>query len=242
MIDRCWAELSLNPVPVGTITRIVMTYAEAVARVRALEALASAPLQAAAAPSPTRTGTFAGVLAGATGGRTLAAANDGTLGSRLVAIAAAEVGQGEAAPGTNDGPRIALYRGAVAGAQPGEPWCADFASWVAAQAGAPLGPAGGGFRSVAALTQWAAATGRLLPAKAAAQPGDLVLFGDSHVALVESVDPDGTLHTIEGNDGNAVRRDVHVPGAWTGLVRLVRTAENPTPAGGISPIPAPTLL
>lgn len=246
MIGRRSSELSLNPEPAGTITRTVMTYAEAVARVRALEELVSAPLAPAPAPAASSsTGGFADVLAnavGAAGGRTLAAAGDGTLGSRLVAVASAEVGQGEAVPGSNDGPRIALYRSAVAGAEPGEPWCADFASWVAAQAGAPLGPAGVGFRSVAALTDWAQATGRLLPADAAAQPGDLVLFGDRHVGLVESVDPDGTLHTIEGNDDDAVRRDVHAPGAWTGLVRLAQTADNPPAAGGLSPIPATALL
>ena len=66
----------------------------------------------------------------------------------LAAIEAArtQVGQAEMPPGSNDSPRIAEYRGAVQGAVVG-PWCADFASWCAAQAGTPLGDNGEGFQS-----------------------------------------------------------------------------------------------
>ena len=67
-------------------------------------------------------------------------------GSGVVAAAESQVGQAEQPPGSNDGPAIAMYRNSVAGAQPGEPWCAYFASWAAAQAGTPLGDAGAGAR------------------------------------------------------------------------------------------------
>jgi len=194
-----------------------MSYADAVARIQAIESLVAAPVQTPA-PAAAAPASFAAALADASGVSSIAATTP--TGGRLVAIAQAEVGQAEDPPGSNDGPRIADYRTAVAGAVPGEPWCADFVSWVAAQAGVPLGNAGEGFSSVAALTDWAGSTGRLLPANAPAQPGDLVLFGDRHVGLVESVEPDGTLDTIEGNDGDAVSRATHAPGSWTGLVRL----------------------
>ena len=109
----------------------------------------------------------------------------------------ARSGQSEQPPGSNDGPAIAQYRSAVAGAEAGEPWCAYFVSWAAAQAGAPLGEEGQGLGSVAGITSWAQSTGRLLPASATPQPWDLILFGTQHVGIVESVNPDGTLTTIE---------------------------------------------
>jgi len=193
-----------------------MSYADAVDRIQAIESLVAAPAQIPApAAAPV---TFAALLADASAVSSVSAATP--TGGRLVAVAESEVGQAEDPPGSNDGPRIADYRSTVAGATPGEPWCADFVSWVAAQAGAPLGDSGAGFSSVASLTDWAGRTGRLLPADAQAQPGDLVLFGDRHVGIVESVDADGTLHTIEGNNGDAVSRATHAPGDWTGLVRL----------------------
>lgn len=130
------------------------------------------------------------------------------------------MGQGEVPPGSNDGPRIAVYRAAVAGSYAGAPWCAYFVSWAAAAAGAPLGELGQGFGSVAQIRDWAARTGRLLPAGAAPQRGDLILFGDRHVGIVESVNADGSLTTIEGNHGNAVERVRRSPAEATGYVRL----------------------
>lgn len=48
------------------------------------------------------------------------------------------------------------------------------------------------------------------------QPGDQIFFQRAgqivHTGLVEKVDPDGVIHTIEGNSSNAVRRQVYRPG------------------------------
>ncbi len=74
----------------------------------------------------------------------------GSTGARIVAIAESQLGQAEQPPGSNESPAIAQYRGATAGAIPGAPWCAYFASWAARQAGAPLGAQGEGLGSVAA--------------------------------------------------------------------------------------------
>jgi hypothetical protein len=144
----------------------------------------------------------------------------GGTGSAVLTAAESQIGESEQPPGSNDGPAIGVYRSAVAGAQAGAPWCAYFASWAAAQAGTPLGDAGQGLGSVSEITDWAASTGRLLPSTATPQPGDLILFGDRHVGLVESVNPDGTLTTIEGNSHNAVERVTRQPGEATGFVQL----------------------
>lgn len=143
-----------------------------------------------------------------------------TVGARVAAIAEGEQAKNVVELTANEAPEIDLYHTAVAGAQPGDAWCAEFASWCAAQAGAPLGANGEGFRSVAALTDWAAQSGRLLPASATPQPGDLMLFGSEHVGVVDHVDPDGTIHTIEGNYANAVSAVARHPGEATGFVRL----------------------
>jgi hypothetical protein len=142
----------------------------------------------------------------------------------LAAVAAArtQVGQAEMPPGSNDSPRIAEYRSAVAGSVVG-PWCADFASWSAAQAGIPLGENGEGFQSVGALWEWAEGSGRAIPASAGSpQPGDLIVWGSDHVGIVEAVDPDGTIHTIEGNSSDEVAQRTYGPGesGATGYVRL----------------------
>jgi hypothetical protein len=144
-------------------------------------------------------------------------------GGRMLQIAAAEVGQGEQPPGSNDSPRIAQYRMATAGSGVG-PWCAYFASWAAQQAGVPLGEVGQGFGSVDAVAGWAQRTGRWTAAAPGVlpQPGDLIVWGASHIGIVESVGPDGSINTIEGNSSNAVSRRSYGSdgGGATGYVRV----------------------
>ena len=147
----------------------------------------------------------------------------GTGGAGALAAAQSQVGVAEQPPGSNDGPQIAEFRTATAGSGVG-PWCAYFTSWAAAQAGVPLGEAGQGFGSVSALYGWAQRTGRATPAGPGVQPnpGDLIVWGGEHIGIVESVDPDGSIHTIEGNSSNAVSRRTYGPdgGGATGYVRL----------------------
>jgi CHAP domain-containing protein len=147
----------------------------------------------------------------------------GTGGSGALAAAQSQVGVSEQPPGSNDGPQIAEYRTATAGSGVG-PWCAYFTSWAAAQAGVPLGEAGQGFGSVSALDSWAQRTGRATPAGPGVRPnpGDLIVWGGRHIGIVESVDADGSIHTIEGNSSNAVSRRTYGAdgGGATGYVRL----------------------
>jgi hypothetical protein len=157
---------------------------------------------------------------GASGLGSTTAGSSTSAGSSILAAAESQIGVTEQPPGSNTGPQLDTYRAAVAGAQPGEPWCAYFASWAAAQGGEPLGADGQGLGSVAGIADWAQSTGRLLPASATPAPGDLMLFGDRHVGIVESVSPDGSLTTVEGNYANAVSRVHRSPSEATGYVQL----------------------
>ena len=89
----------------------------------------AAPVSAASAAAATATAAGIASPAPATGGSSAA-------GIRMLQVAETQVGQQEEPPGSNDGPAIAVYRSAVAGAVAGDPWCADFVSWAARQAGA----------------------------------------------------------------------------------------------------------
>jgi hypothetical protein len=165
-------------------------------------------------------------VAGAAGVATplgFSGAASATAGQRALALAQGEVGQTEQPPGSNDSPRIADYRASTAGAGIG-PWCAYFVSWAAQGAGTPIGEAGQGFGSVSAVADWAQRTGRWSPAASGTPPqaGDLIVWGGTHIGIVESVDPDGKIHTIEGNSSNAVTRRTHDASGdgATGYVRL----------------------
>ena len=60
-----------------------------------------------------------------------------------------------------------------------------------------------------------------LPAGSTPAPGDLIVW-DEHIGVVESVDPDGTIHTIEGNSSDRVSQRTygHDGGGAVGYVRL----------------------
>lgn len=137
----------------------------------------------------------------------------GTTGARMVALAQQELGVSENG-NSNESPRVREYRSATAGAEntPG-PWCAYFVSWLAQQSGAPVGGGGNGTGYVPTLEAWGKQENRWFERGAQTpQPGDIVVFdwaGDGvgdHTGIVERVDSDGTVHTIEGNSSNAVKR------------------------------------
>jgi hypothetical protein len=143
-------------------------------------------------------------------------------GARIVAVAESQLGQTEQPPGSNESPAIAQYRSATAGAVPGAPWCAYFASWAAREAGAPIGVQGQGAGAVEDVWSWAQSTGRAIPngPGVVPQPGDLIVFGDEHVGIVSGVLPDGQIQTIEGNYENKVAANVRSPTEATGYVNM----------------------
>jgi hypothetical protein len=144
------------------------------------------------------------------------------VGAQIVRIAESQIGQTEQPPGSNESPAIAAYRTATAGAVPGAPWCAYFASWAARQAGAPLGANGEGLGSVGQIWSWAQSSGRAIPngPGVTPQPGDLIVFGDEHVGIVREVLPNGDIATIEGNYENKVAANVRTPTEATGYVDM----------------------
>jgi hypothetical protein len=203
----------------------------ALARIAETNALLAPPAAPPVAlPPQGGNGSFAGVLKTAMGGAVGASPAAGPagaapipagggVGSRVVAIAQREMGQKEAPMGSNNSPRIAQYRIAVPGGPVG-PWCAYFASWVAKQAGVPLGQNGQGFARVDDVWAWAQRSGHAVPAASGQpKPGDLIIW-DEHMGLVESVEPDGTIRTIEGNSSDQVARRTHRRGDAIGYVRL----------------------
>jgi hypothetical protein len=186
-------------------------------------AFAPAVTPATQSTSTSSTSSFANALQSATATAATASpygTGTGTVGARIVAAAQGEVGQTEQPPGSNDSPRIAMYRSATAGNPGVGPWCAYFASWAARQAGAPLGNQGQGFGSVDQLWAWAQSSGRAYSGSTQQpQSGDLIVFHE-HVGIVESVLPDGRIQTIEGNSSDRVSRRVHAPGDAVGYVRV----------------------
>lgn len=175
------------------------------------------PATATSAPT-----SFASALQQATGVPALAYSPGTTTGSRIVTVAESQLGQSEQPPGSNEGPAIAQYRTATAGAAPGEPWCAYFASWAASQAGTPIGEQGQGLGSVSAIWSWAQSSGRAVAngPGVTPKPGDLIVFGDQHVGIVREVLPSGQIATIEGNYENKVAANVRSPTEATGYVSM----------------------
>jgi hypothetical protein len=123
----------------------------------------------------------------------------------MVTLARAELARGvrEQPLGSNTSPDIARYRSALTPRPRGGPWCAYFTSYLAEQAGAPLGPDGDGIPNVTGIYRWALHTHRLT---SAARPGELILYrGLGHVGVVETVDGPA-IGAIDGNWSNRVRR------------------------------------
>jgi hypothetical protein len=200
-----------------------MSLDTALARISALQTmLQPQPVQQAVPQTAT---SFSTALQGAAtpwGATPLAGASSaGTpAGQAILNAIRPEVGVAEQPPGSNDSPRIAQYRQATAGSGVG-PWCAYFVSWAARQAGVPLGDSGQGFGRVDDVFAWAQRTGKALPAGATPSAGDLIVW-DEHIGVVESVDPDGTIHTIEGNSSDRVSQRTYGRdgGGAVGYVRL----------------------
>ncbi len=143
-------------------------------------------------------------------------------GLRAVAYARAELALGvrEIPDGSNDSPDIARYRRAVIGSDVG-PWCAYFASWVARQAGFPIGQGGQGMGYVPDIPGWARAAGRWIPASRhdLVAAGDLIVFS-GHVGVVEAVRGAAGFTTIEGNYSNRLSRVQRGLGEPVGFVRM----------------------
>jgi hypothetical protein len=195
----------------------------AIARVAQLQTF-FAPPPVAAVPEVSAPTSFSSALqnAGAASLAPAGAAPASSAGQAIVNLVRQEVGVKEQPPGSNDSPRIAQFRQATAGSGVG-PWCAYFTSWAAREAGVPLGDGGQGFGRVDDVYAWAQKAGKAIPNGdgVTPQPGDLIVW-DEHIGVVESVGPDGTINTIEGNSSDQVATRSYAPGSRPaiGYVRL----------------------
>jgi peptidoglycan hydrolase-like protein with peptidoglycan-binding domain len=122
-------------------------------------------------------------------------ANNQELRQRMLSIAQNEVGTTEAT-NNNDGAVLKYPKFFGRGS---EAYCADFVSWVSTQAGKPMNQP-----YVPTVKNDLVHSGNW-KGKNNPQPGDLVIFdwnhdgvGD-HIGIVKSVNPNGTINTIEGN-------------------------------------------
>ena len=212
-----------------------MSVHDVLTRIAEIQSGLMPPAAPASAPAPAGGAQFSQLLQAATdagpaamGASSATAPVAGTAGpapatsggAGLLAAAQREVGVAEQPPGSNDSARIAVYRRATAGSGVG-PWCAYFTSWAAREAGMPLGENGQGFGSVDALYAWAQRAGRAVPngPGVVPRPGDLIVW-DEHIGIVESVQPDGSIATIEGNSSDRVSRRVHPASSALGYVRM----------------------
>jgi len=119
-----------------------------------------------------------------------------------------------------------------------EAWCADFVTYVTKEAFRAAGksiPAGFGSPSVSGLRDWGIRTGRYMQTAGKSnkagliaknvKPGDIIIFknqGASHTGIVEKVDSNGTIHTIEGNTSNKVARRTYAAnnGRISGFIHM----------------------
>jgi hypothetical protein len=130
-------------------------------------------------------------------------ANSGGNATAIINIAKGELGTTESPPGSNK-VKYDNFNG--------EQWCADFVSWVVnkthsnnAYFGLPVG------QRWPAVATWRA-HGRTLPTSQA-QPGDLGVYGTSHINIVERNLGGGEVYAIGGNQSNAVTEGRYRPDA-----------------------------
>ncbi len=117
----------------------------------------------------------------------------------------------------NCNPYSAFWNRGATGCSAGrrsEAWCADFAAYVWQQAGANttgITAASNSFQTVAtAHGTWKSRTSGYLP-----QPGDAVVFGDTHVGVVVAVSSATSIEMISGNYSDAVSATWFNPATFT---------------------------
>lgn len=108
-----------------------------------------------------------------------------------------------------------------------EPWCGDFVSWVAKEAGAPLRNPNSGARRIPGVATMqealqAAGTWRAAGSGFAPKLGDIAVYAEpspfgQHTNFVLAL-TDGTLTTIGGNEPGGIRVSEHRVEPGLGLV------------------------
>ena len=155
-----------------------------------------------------------------------AVAQAATVQERMVSIALAEAQRGvrEVPAKSNTSRDIRRYHGAVPHAQSDEPWCTIFVSFVARQAGYPIGSVSQGTWSVRTLYRWGRGEGFYFrKGSRRPKPGDIALHGFGHAGIVAKVTKRGRVFTVDGNWGDTVRYQPEPPFSVDGYLRLPAT-------------------
>src|SRR4051812_37900663 len=140
---------------------------------------------------------------------------------RMISFARVELRKGvkEVPDGSDNSPDIARYRTAFPWKMPIAAWCGYFVSYVAKEAGIPLGDQGEGIGAVDAIRTWGKRTGRWRTRRP--RRGDLWIKRNiGHVGIVERVTPGGIV-SLDGNWSNRVAETTRPYADIAGYVRLV---------------------
>lgn len=131
------------------------------------------------------------------------------LSDKAIEIAVGQIGTKEDPIGSNKGPQVDQYLKSV-GLDGGYSWCMAFVYWCfneAAKTAAPIG-ATPLYQTAGVLDAW---IHRTKNQEHTPQAGDIFIMdlghGNGHTGIVEKINTDGTLGTIEGNTNDNGSRE-----------------------------------
>jgi hypothetical protein len=155
-----------------------------------------------------------------------AGAEPRTVQQKMVAYALREARRTvqEIPPHSNTGPDIRRYHTAVRHARFNAWWCTIFVSYIAREAGYPLGPGGLGIAKVRNLYRWGRREGLYFPkGSRRPRPGDIAVHGFGHAGIVIRISPRGRVWTVDANWSDSVHYQPMPPFSLTGYIRLPST-------------------
>lgn len=133
-----------------------------------------------------------------------------TITELALQVAITQIGQDEKPNSSNWGHPVQDYLASVGIGFPAS-WCMALLYWCFDHAAMQSGLPNPLFKTAGCLAQWNNRKENRVPANAPIQPGDIFIMnhggGLGHTGIVQSVDKDGTLHTIEGNTNNNGSRE-----------------------------------
>lgn len=147
------------------------------------------------------------------------------LPAQLLSVAISQIGVMETVGQANRGPQVDIYLRTAGIANPagnrpeGYPWCQAFIYWCFEQAAVAIGRNNPSPKTAGVLAHWNSTilgVKKVSRAAALEQPkaiatGQLMVFdygsGMGHIAIVESIYPDGRVVTVEGNTNPEANRE-----------------------------------
>ena len=132
------------------------------------------------------------------------------LSDKAVEIAISQIGKEEVPRGSNwgkTGDPVPAYLASVGINFPAS-WCMAFVNWCFEQAGQQLGVPNPLFKTGGVLTGWSNRPRNQVKVPAI---GDIFIMdlghGLGHTGIIEKIDQDGALHTVEGNTNDTGSRE-----------------------------------